>query len=58
LHNEELFINFYFSPDVIRMIKSRRTRLTGHVARTGEKRNAYMILVGKAEGRKGTTRKT
>jgi hypothetical protein len=33
------------------MIKSRRTRLAGHVARSGEKRNAYMILAGKAEGK-------
>jgi hypothetical protein len=46
LHNEELH-NFYFSPSIIRMIKSRRMRWAGHVARMGEKRNAYRILVGK-----------
>jgi hypothetical protein len=39
LHNEELH-NFYFSPNIIRTIKSRRMRLAGNVARVGEKRNA------------------
>jgi hypothetical protein len=39
----------YSSPHIIRMIKSRRIRLVGHVARMGEKRNAYRILVGKPE---------
>jgi hypothetical protein len=53
LHNEELH-NLYSSPN--RMIKSRRMRLAGHVARMGEKRNAYRILVGKGR-RKETTRK-
>jgi hypothetical protein len=43
LYNEELH-NLYYSPSIIRMIKSRRMRLVGHVARTGEKRNAYRIL--------------
>jgi hypothetical protein len=37
---------------MIRMIKSRRMRWAGHVARTGKKRNAYRILVGKSEGKK------
>jgi hypothetical protein len=46
LHNEELH-NLYSSPDIIRVIKSRRMRWAGHVARMGEKRNAYRILVGK-----------
>jgi hypothetical protein len=41
----------YSSPNIIRMIKSRRMRWAGHVARMGEKRNAYRILVGKPEGR-------
>jgi hypothetical protein len=36
----------------IRMIKSRRMRWAGHVARMGEKRNAYRILVGNPEGRR------
>jgi hypothetical protein len=40
----------YSSPSIIKMIKSRRMRWTGHVARMGEKRNAYRILVGKPEG--------
>jgi hypothetical protein len=54
LHNEELH-NLYSSPSIIRMIKSRRMRWAGHVARMGEKRNAYRILVGKPEGRKTKT---
>jgi hypothetical protein len=48
LHNEELH-NLYSSPSIIRIIKSRRMRLAGHVARMGKKRNAYRILVGKPE---------
>jgi hypothetical protein len=48
LHNETLH-NLYSSPNTIRMTKSRRTRLAGHVARMREKRNAYRILVGKPE---------
>jgi hypothetical protein len=44
LHNEELH-NLYRSPSIIRIIKSRRIRWAGHVARMGEKRNAYRILV-------------
>jgi hypothetical protein len=48
LHNEELH-NLCSSPSIIRMIKSRRMRWAGHVARIGEKRNAYRILVGKPE---------
>jgi hypothetical protein len=43
LHNEELH-NLYSSPNIIRMIKSRRMRCAGHVARMGETRNAYRIL--------------
>jgi hypothetical protein len=50
LHNEELH-NLYSSPNIIRMIKSRRMRWAGHVARMREKRNAYRILVGKPEER-------
>jgi hypothetical protein len=48
LHNEELR-NLYSSLNIIRMIKSRRMRWTGNIARMGEKRNAYRILVGKLE---------
>jgi hypothetical protein len=51
LHNEELH-NLYFSPSIIRIIKSRRMRWAGHVARMGEKRNSYRILVGKPEGKR------
>jgi hypothetical protein len=51
LHNEELH-NLYSSPNIIRMIKRRRVRWAGHVARMGETRNAYRILVGKPEGRR------
>jgi hypothetical protein len=54
LHTEELH-SLYFSPN--RMLKSRRMRWAGHVARMGETRNAYRILVGKPGG-KETTRKT
>jgi hypothetical protein len=48
LHNEELH-NLYPSSSIIRMIKSRRMRWAGHVARTVEKRNVYGILMGKPE---------
>jgi hypothetical protein len=51
LHKEELH-DLYSSPSIIRMIKSRRMRWAGHVARMGEKRNAYRLLVGKPEGRR------
>jgi hypothetical protein len=40
------------SPSIIRIIKSGRMRWAGHVARMGEKRNAYRILVGKPEGKR------
>jgi hypothetical protein len=45
LHNEELR-DFFSSPSIIRIMKSRRMRWAGHVARMGEKRNAYRLLVG------------
>jgi hypothetical protein len=48
LHNGELN-DLYSSPNIIRVIKSRGMRWAGHVARVGEKRDAYMILVGRAE---------
>jgi hypothetical protein len=51
LHNEELH-NLYCSPSIIRITKLRRMRWVGHVARMGEKRNAYKILVGKPEGKR------
>jgi hypothetical protein len=43
------FINLYFSPNII---MSRRMRLAGHVALMGKMRNAYKVLVGKAEGKR------
>jgi hypothetical protein len=51
LHNEE-FHNLYSSPSIIRIIKSRRMRWAGHVARMEEKRNVYKLLVGKPEGKR------
>jgi hypothetical protein len=51
LHNEELH-DLYSSPSIIRIIKSRRMRWTGHVARMGENRKAYSLLVGKPEGKR------
>ncbi|KAJ4444268.1 hypothetical protein ANN_06060 [Periplaneta americana] len=50
LHNTELHA-LYSSPDIIRNIKSRRLRWAGHVARMGESRNAYRVLVGRPEGK-------
>jgi hypothetical protein len=51
LHNEELH-NFYSSPNIIRQIKSRRMMWAGYVARMGEERNVYKVLVGKPEGKR------
>jgi hypothetical protein len=51
LRNEELH-NVYSSPSIIRMIKSRRMRWTGHVASVGDKRNEYRILVGRQDGKR------
>jgi hypothetical protein len=51
LHNEELH-SLYPSPGIIRMIKSRRTSWAGHVARMGEMRNEYRILVEKSKGKR------
>ena len=51
LHNEELN-DFYSSPNIVRVIKSRRMRWAGHVARMGEEREVYRVLVGKPEGRR------
>jgi hypothetical protein len=51
LHNKELYA-LYSSPNIIRVIKSRRLRWAGHVARMGERRGAYRALVGEPEGRR------
>jgi hypothetical protein len=44
--------NFCTSPDIIRQIRSRRMRWAGHVARMGEERKVYRVLVGKPEGKR------
>ena len=49
LHNEEL--NDLYSPNIFRVIKSKRIRWAGYVARMGERRGVYRILVGKSEER-------
>jgi hypothetical protein len=51
LHNERLHI-LYSSPNIIRQIKSRRMMWAGHVARMGEERNVYRVLLGNPEGKK------
>jgi len=50
LHNEEIN-DLYSSPNIVRVIKSRRVRWAGHVARMGEEREVYRVLVGKPEGK-------
>jgi hypothetical protein len=51
LHNDELH-SLYSSPNIIRVINSRRMRWVGHVARMGEGRGVYRVLVGKLEGKR------
>jgi hypothetical protein len=51
LHKKELYV-LYSLPNIIQVMKSRRLRWTGHVARMRERRSAYGILVGKPEGRR------
>jgi hypothetical protein len=51
LHNEELR-DLHSSPGIITIFKPMRMRWAGHVARMGEKRNAYRLLVGKPEGKR------
>jgi len=51
LHNEELN-DLYSSPNIVRVIKSRKMRWAGHVAHTGGSRGVYRILVGKPEGKR------
>jgi len=51
LHNEELN-GLYCSPNIVRVIKSRRKRWAGHVARMGEERRVYRVLLGKPEGKR------
>jgi len=51
LHNEELS-DLYSSPNILRVIKWRRMRWAGHVARMGEEMGVYKVLVGKPEGKR------
>ena len=51
LHNEELS-DLYSLPDIVRVVKSRRMRWAGHVARVGEGRGVHRVLVGKPEGKR------
>jgi len=55
LHNEELN-NLYSSPNIIWVIKSRRMKWAGYVARMGEERGVYRFLVGKPEGKRSLGR--
>jgi hypothetical protein len=50
MHNDELH-NLYSSPNIVRVIKSRGERCTGHVARMGEGRGVYRVLVGRSVGK-------
>jgi len=51
LHNEELS-DLYFLPNIVRVVKSRRMRWAGHVARMGEERGVHRVLLGKPEGKR------
>jgi len=51
LHNEELS-DLYSLPNIVRLVKSRRMRWAGHVARMGEWGGVYRVLVGKPEGKR------
>ena len=51
LHNEELS-DLYSLPNIVRVVKSRRMRWAGHVARMGEGRGVHRVLVGKPEGKR------
>ena len=51
LHNEELN-DLYSSPNIVRVIKSKRMRWAGHVARMGEERGVYRVFAGKQEERR------
>jgi hypothetical protein len=55
LHNDELH-SLYSSPNIVRMIKSRRMRWAGHVACMGEGRGVYRVLVGRSKGKRSLGR--
>ena len=51
LHNEKL-CDLYSLPNIVRVVKSRRMRWAGHVARMGDGRGAHRVLIGKPEGKR------
>jgi hypothetical protein len=51
LHNDELN-DLYCSPNIVRVIKSRRMRWVGLIARMGDRRDTYRVLVGKPDGKR------
>jgi len=51
MRNEEL-CDLYSSPNIVRVIKSKRRRCPGHVVHMGEEKGVYRVLVGKSEGRR------
>jgi hypothetical protein len=51
LHNDELR-SLYSSPNIVRVIKSRRMMWAGHVARMGERRGVYRVLIGRPDGKR------
>jgi hypothetical protein len=51
LHNDELH-DLYSSPNIVRVIKSRRMKWAGHVAHSGEGRGVYRVLVGRPKGKR------
>jgi len=57
LHNEELN-DLYSLPNIVPVVKSRRMRWAGHVARMGEEKGVYRFLVGKPEGRRPLGRRS
>jgi hypothetical protein len=50
LHNDELH-SLYSSPNIVRVIKSRSMKWAGHVARMGEGRGVYRVLIGRSESK-------
>jgi hypothetical protein len=55
LHNDELH-SLYSSPNIVRVVKSRKMRWAGHVARMGEGRDVYRVLVGRPESKRSLGR--
>ena len=50
--NVKMVVHLYSSPNIVRVTKSRRLRWAGHVARMGERKGVYRVLVGKPEGKR------